>query len=77
MTKRRYCSNRCKLDGYALRRAEALLNRVGIVRFHDLLDQAWPGAKSDLLVVKQKKKNSADNENHHYHHSFRVGHIGG
>jgi hypothetical protein len=40
MTKRRYCSNRCKLDGYALRRAEALLNRVGIVRFHDLLDQA-------------------------------------
>ena len=38
-TKRRYCSNRCKLDGYALRRAEALLNRVGIVRFHDLLDQ--------------------------------------
>ena len=39
-TKRRYCSNRCKLDGYALRRAEALLNRVGIVRFHDLLDQA-------------------------------------
>jgi hypothetical protein len=40
MTKRRYCSNRCKLDGYALRRAEALLNCVGIVRFHDLLDQA-------------------------------------
>ena len=24
-TKRRYCSNRCKLDGYALRRAKALL----------------------------------------------------
>ncbi len=39
-TKRRYCSNRCKLDGYALRRAEALLNKVGIVRFHELLDQA-------------------------------------
>ena len=39
-TKRRYCSNRCKLDGYALRRAEALLNCVGIVRFHALLDQA-------------------------------------
>ena len=61
MTKRRWC----KLDGYALRRAEALLNRVG------------PDAKSDLLVVKHKKKNSGDNENHHYHHSFRVGHIGG
>ena len=40
MTKRRYCSNRCKLDGYALRRAKALLNRVGIISFHVLLDQA-------------------------------------
>ena len=39
-TKRRYCSNRCKVDGYALRRAKALLNKVGIVRFHELLDQA-------------------------------------
>ena len=39
-TKRRYCSNRCKLDGYALRRAKALLNKVGIVRFHTLLDEA-------------------------------------
>ncbi len=39
-TKRRYCSNPCKLDGYALRRAKALLNRVGIVRFHTLLDEA-------------------------------------
>jgi len=39
-TKRRYCSNRCKLDGYALRRVKALLNKVGIVRFHTLLDQA-------------------------------------
>jgi len=36
----RYCSNRCKLDGYALRRVKALLNKVGIVRFHTLLDQA-------------------------------------
>ena len=26
-TKRRYCSNRCKLDGYALRRVKALLNK--------------------------------------------------
>ena len=39
-TTRRYCSNRCKLDGYAVRRAKALLNKVGIVRFHELLDQA-------------------------------------
>jgi len=39
-TKRRYCSNRCKLDGYALRRAKALLAKVGISTFHVLLDQA-------------------------------------
>jgi hypothetical protein len=39
-TKRLYCSGRCKVDGYALRRARALLNKVGILKFHDLLDQA-------------------------------------
>ena len=33
-TKRRCCSNRCKLDGYALRRAKALLNKVGSIEFH-------------------------------------------
>ena len=38
-TARRYCSNRCKIDGYALRRAKALLNKVGITRFHELLDR--------------------------------------
>ena len=39
-TARRYCSNRCKLDGYALRRAKALLAKVGISTFHVLLDQS-------------------------------------
>ena len=38
-TERRYCSNPCKLDGYALRRVKALLNKVGIIRFHELLDR--------------------------------------
>jgi len=36
---RRYCCDQCKLDVHALRRAKALLNRVGIIRFHELLDQ--------------------------------------
>ena len=36
----RYCSDQCRTDGYALRRAKALLNKVGIIRFHELLDQA-------------------------------------
>ena len=30
----------CGLDGYTLRRVKALLNKVGIIRFHKLLDQA-------------------------------------
>ena len=34
----RYCSAPCRMDGYALKRAKALLNRVGIIRFHELLD---------------------------------------
>jgi hypothetical protein len=28
------------MDGYALRRAKALLNKVGIIEFHRLLDRA-------------------------------------
>jgi hypothetical protein len=35
----RYCSDRCRLDGYALRRAKALLDKVGVVRFHTILDE--------------------------------------
>jgi hypothetical protein len=33
----RYCSDRCRMDGYALRKARELLDRVGIVEFHQLL----------------------------------------
>ena len=35
----RYCSDACRMDGYALRRAKALRDRVGSVEFHRLLDQ--------------------------------------
>jgi hypothetical protein len=35
----RYCSVHCRMDGYALRRAKALLDKVGIIKFHDLLDE--------------------------------------
>jgi hypothetical protein len=33
----RYCSDACRMDGYALRRAKALLNRVGVIEFQRLL----------------------------------------
>jgi hypothetical protein len=36
---KKYCSDRCRMDAYALRRARELLNRVGIITFYGLLDQ--------------------------------------
>jgi hypothetical protein len=35
----RYCCARCRFDGYALRRAKALLAKVGVVQFYTLLDE--------------------------------------
>ena len=35
----RYCSDHCRMDGYALRRAKVLLDRIGVVEFHRLLDR--------------------------------------
>jgi predicted nucleic acid-binding Zn ribbon protein len=34
---KRYCSDRCRMDGYALRRAKALFDQVGIVEFYTIL----------------------------------------
>lgn len=38
-TGKRYCSDRCRMDGYALRRAREMLNKVGVVRFFELLQK--------------------------------------
>jgi hypothetical protein len=35
----RYCSDRCRMDGYVLRRAKAMLDEVGIVELHEILIQ--------------------------------------
>ena len=37
---KKYCSDQCRMDGYVLRRVKVLLDKVGVVRFHTLLDQA-------------------------------------
>ena len=34
----RYCSYQCRMDGYALKRAKALIAKFGVIRFHELLD---------------------------------------
>ena len=35
----RYCSDRCRMDGYVLRRAKALLHEVGLIEFYERLHQ--------------------------------------
>jgi hypothetical protein len=35
----RYCSDRCRMDGYVLRRAKAMMNEVGIVEFNRILEE--------------------------------------
>jgi hypothetical protein len=37
--KGRYCSDRCRMDGYVLRRAKALLHEVGLIEFYERLHQ--------------------------------------
>ena len=39
-TQRRFCSNHCKYDWHALKRAKALLYQVGVVRFYELIERA-------------------------------------
>jgi hypothetical protein len=34
---KRFCSDRCRLDGWALKRAKALIAQVGIVEFNMIL----------------------------------------
>lgn len=34
----RYCSPQCRMDVYMLKRAKAMLNRVGIVNFFSILE---------------------------------------
>ena len=37
-TARRYCSDQCKMDGYVLRKAKEMIDRVGIVKFNAILE---------------------------------------
>ena len=36
---KKYCSDRCRLDGYVLRRARAMLDEIGIVEFNAILQR--------------------------------------
>jgi hypothetical protein len=36
---KKYCSDRCRLDGYVLRRAKAMLDEVGAVEFNAILQR--------------------------------------
>jgi hypothetical protein len=34
---KRFCCSHCRMDGYVLRRAKAMIEEVGIVEFHRIL----------------------------------------
>jgi hypothetical protein len=34
---KKYCSDRCRLDGHILRRAREMVDEIGIVEFNDIL----------------------------------------
>lgn len=35
---KKYCSDRCRMDAYVLRRAGELMSRVGVVRFFNVVE---------------------------------------
>ena len=55
----RYCSSPCRMDGYALRRAKALLDCVGIIRFQTLLDKLAGQVMSDSFGTGTQQPTSA------------------
>jgi hypothetical protein len=37
---KKFCTDRCRMDGYVLRRAKAMIQEVGIIEFHKRVDGA-------------------------------------
>jgi hypothetical protein len=35
---KRFCSDRCWMDGYVLRRTKEMIDRVGIIKFNSILE---------------------------------------
>jgi hypothetical protein len=36
---KKYCCDRCRMDGYVLRRARAMIDEIGIVEFNAILQR--------------------------------------
>jgi hypothetical protein len=57
----KFCSDRCRMDGYVLRRAKIMIDEVGIVastRFHRILNMAlddciWRALIAPLITENQ------------------------
>jgi hypothetical protein len=41
---KKFCCDRCRMDGYVLRRARAMMDEVGIVEFNDILQRTTWGS---------------------------------
>jgi hypothetical protein len=37
---KKYCCDHCRMDGYVLRRAKAMMDEVGLIEFHERVDRA-------------------------------------
>jgi hypothetical protein len=53
-TPRKFCSDRCKRDGYVLRRAREIIFKIGIVQFSLILEN--PDFRNLRVIDGGKKK---------------------
>jgi hypothetical protein len=57
----RYCSDHCRMDGYALKRAKALLLRkVAIIRFHELMDELGKATTYGAQSTENRQESTHD-----------------
>ena len=40
---KKWCSDRCKMEGYVLRRAKEIVDRVGIIKFNVIMERLNDG----------------------------------
>lgn len=57
-TRRRFCSDICKYDFHALKRIKPLLAKVGVIRFHELLDEFGKATASGAQSTENRQEST-------------------
>jgi hypothetical protein len=52
-TQRRFCSNRCKIDGWVIRRTSEILKQVGMVKFLEILETEKAEQKTVKTIAER------------------------